>query len=198
MTTVALRVTGRHVRSARLGAAAGGLLVLVLMLTFGFVASSSRPGGATLSATELASRRAAVADWEAAVRPLIVSGGEIVALGPRVAVGQIRDQSLPDAVMAGKASRWITRLTALTEQIAAVPTPAPLREAHDLLGAAMRGYLTASRDLLAATRATGTRRADLLTAAAAAGTAADHTYDQAMAAVARLRTQLGLPTDWSG
>ena len=72
------------------------------------------------------------------------------------------------------------------------------KRSGNLLGSAMQGYITASRDLLAAASATGAQRTELLAQASAAGKAADATYDKAVAAIAALRAELDLPTDWSG
>jgi hypothetical protein len=184
----------RQSRSMRLGAAAGVVAGLVILLVFALVSSRPSDDGAP----DLAARQAAVLDWEDAVHPLISSGGQVVALGPRNAAADLAAHKVSAAQMQTMASGWVRRLSALREQIAAVPTPPSLRSAHDLLDTAMAGYIAASEDLLAAASATGARREQLLNEAATAGKSADHTYDLATAAIARLRTELDLPTDWSG
>ncbi|MDX6197548.1 MAG: hypothetical protein QOJ79_699 [Actinomycetota bacterium] len=196
MTSMALTIGrrgSRQARSLRLGAAAGiGAAMLSLVVV---ALLSSR--GSSKPAHDLAARQSAVSDWEATVHPMISSGGEVVALGPRTAVADLAQRKVPDARMQQMATGWVRRLSELREQIAAVPTPTELRPAHALLDSAMAGYVSASRDLFDAASAIGQRRTALLEAAAAAGRTADHEYDQAMATIARLRAQLDLPTDWS-
>jgi hypothetical protein len=184
----------RQARSLRTGAVAGmaGVLVVLLVVTVW----SSRHS--TPITSDLAARQSAVATWEDAVHPLISSGGQVVALGPRTAAADLASHKVPDAQMRSMASGWVRRLSDLREQIAAVPTPPQLRAAHDLLDRAMAGYVDASSDLLAATSATGARRSQLLSDAAAAGKAADQQYDKAMAVIAGLRAELDLLPDWSG
>jgi hypothetical protein len=197
MTSMALAVGNRgsrQSRSLRLGAVAGITTGLVVLLVLALLSSRH----STSSSSALAARQSAVADWEAAVHPLISSGGQVVALGPRTAAADLASHKVTDAQMRAMAAGWVRRLSELRAQIAAVPTPAQLRTAHDLLDTAMGGYVTASSDLLEATSATGARRGQLLAEAGAAGKAADHTYDQATATIARLRADLDLPTDWSG
>ncbi|MBK5307709.1 MAG: hypothetical protein JJD92_13570 [Frankiaceae bacterium] len=196
MTAMAFGMRSRDHRSMRLGVVGGVVGALALLLVLAVLASgSSEPRTSPL--VELADRQEAVTTWEAAVHPLIESGGQVVALGPRKAIGQLRDGTATPSAMTAMANGWVRRLSDLRQQLAAVPTPAALRPAHQLLDAAMSGYVQASRELVAAASATGTRREELLTAAAAAGTAADKTYDEATAAIAALRSQLHLPTDWS-
>ena len=197
MTSMALTMGNRartQVGSLRLGAVVGIVFGLVVLLVFALLSSRSTP----TTPHDLAARQSAVADWEAAVHPLISAGGQVVALGPRTAVADLASRKVPDAQLRTMAAGWVRRLSDLRTQIAAVPTPQQLRPAHDLLDAAMAGYVTASTDLLDAASATGPQRAQLLTDAAAAGKAADRQYDQAVAALARVRADLDLPTDWSG
>ena len=197
MTSMALTIGrrgDRQSRSMRLGAAAGVAAGLVILLLFTLVSSRSSDGGAH----ELGLRQAAVLDWEDAVHPLIEQSGEVVALGPKASIKDLAPNGQPDPELQRMATAWVHRLTDLRRQIAAVTTPSSLRSAHDLLDAAMAGYVTASRDLAAAAVATGSRRTQLLSDATDAGTAADHQYDLASAAIARLRAELDLPTDWSG
>lgn len=181
----------RRRRSLVVGLALG----VVAALMFAGVTSLGSPGARPDVAAE---RRTAIVTWQAAVHPLVLSGGQVVALGPRTGVGQIQEGELAPAVLADMAGGWLRRLSALDAEIAAVPTPDFLRPAHALLNDAMDGYVTAARHLLAAATATGPRQAELLAAAVAAGTAADRTYDRATAAIAAWRAQLNLPTDWSG
>ena len=199
MTSVALalgRRSARDARSLHLGLIAGLGTGLVLLLLFaGFSSVSSR--SSARQAQALAAQQAAVADWEEAVHPLIESGGQVVALGPRTSIADLEESTAPDPQKQSMANAWVRRLTELRQQIAAVPTPQSLRTAHELLDSAMAGYVTASRDLAAAAVAGGAQRTQLLSAAAAAGKAADHQYDLATAAIARLRAQLKMPTDWS-
>jgi hypothetical protein len=197
MTTMALAMGRRGVRqghSLRVGAVAGLAGVLAVLLVVALLSSRS-PGH---SGSDLAARQTAIANWEGAVHPLISSGGQVVALGPRTAAADLASHKVPDAQMLTMATGWVRQLSDLRQQIAAVSTPPSLRAAHDLLDTAMAGYVTASSDLLAATSATGPQRAQLLSDAATAGKAADHQYDLATAAIAGLRAQLDLPTDWSG
>jgi hypothetical protein len=196
MTTMALamgRRGDRQAQSLRVGAVAGVAGVLVVLLVV--AALSSRSHGH--SGSDRAARQTAVANWEDAVHPLISSGGQVVALGPRTAAADLASHKVPDAQMRSMASGWVRRLSDLREQIAAVSTPPSLRAAHDLLDTAMAGYVTASNYLLAASSASGSQRAQMLSDAATAGKAADHQYDLATAAIARLRAELDLPTDWS-
>jgi hypothetical protein len=196
MTSMALAIGSRgsrHSRSLRLGAVAGIATGLVVLLVFALLASRHSSSGAT----NLAARQDAVSAWEDAVHPLITSGGQVVALGPRTAAADLASHHGTDAQLRVMATGWVRRLSGLRTQIAAVPTPAQLRSAHDLLDTAMGGYVTASRDLLEAASVTGPRRSELLAEAAAAGKAADHTYDQAVTAIANVRAELDLPTDWS-
>lgn len=198
MTTMAFGMGVRQGRSLRIGAAGGVVAGLGVLLVLAVLASGSRssaPSGAALVA--LADRQAAVTSWEAAVKPLIDSGGQVVALGPRKAIGQLQQGAVTDAAMRNMAAGWVRRLSSLQQEIAAVPTPDSLRRAHALLSVAMSGYVIAARDLLAAASAAGASRAQMLTAAATAGTDADKTYDQATKAIAEIRAQLSLPTDWS-
>jgi hypothetical protein len=196
MTTMALGMGRRDPRSLRLGLVGGIVASFLLLLVVALLGSgSSQPR--TSSLIELADRQQAVVAWEDAVHPLLESGGQVVALGPRKGIGQLRDGSVRAAAMTDMAGGWVRRLSELQRQIAAVPTPASLRHAHELLDVAMTGYVQASRDLQAAANASGARREALLTAAAAAGTAADKTYDEAVASIASLRDQLNLPPDWS-
>jgi hypothetical protein len=183
---------GRQSHSLRLGAAAGMGAGLILLLVFALLSS-----GRSTSRHDLAARQTAVAKWEDAVHPLISSSGQVVALGPRNAAADLTSHRVPDAQMRSMASAWVSRLSDLREQVAAVPTPAQLRSAHDLLDTAMAGYVTASRDLLAASSETGPRRIQLLGDSTTAGKTADHQYDLAISALARLRAELDLPIDWS-
>jgi HPt (histidine-containing phosphotransfer) domain-containing protein len=196
MTTMAFGRGVRHGPSLRFGAVGGiaGALALLLVLA-ALAGRSSGPRRSPL--IELADRQAAVESWEAAVHPLIESGGQVVALGPRKAIGQLQQGTITPTAVEDMATGWVRRLSELQRQLAAVATPVSLRRAHELLGSAMAGYVQASRGVLAAASETGARRAELLTAAAAAGTAADKTYDDATAAIASLRAALSLPTDWS-
>ena len=197
MTTMALamgRRGDRQAQSLRVGAVAGLAGVLAVLLVVALLSSRS-PGH---SRSDLAARQTAVANWEDAVHPLISSGGQVVALGPRTAAADLASHKVPDAQMQTMATGWVRRLSDLREQIAAVSTPPSLRAAHDLLDGAMAGYVTASRDLLAASSATGAQRIQLLGDSTTAGKSADHQYDLAIAAIARLRAELDLPTDWSG
>ena len=197
MTSMALAMGtrgSRQSRSVRLGATAGIAAALIGLLVF--AALSSRGSDENLHG--LAARQAALVDWEDAVHPLISTGGQVVALGPRGAVADLAQHKVADAQMQGMAGGWVRRLTELRQQIAAVATPPQLQTAHQLLDTAMAGYVTASEQILAATSATGARRTELLNQATAAGQAADHQYDLAVAAIARLRAELDLPTDWSG
>jgi hypothetical protein len=196
MTTMALGMGRRDPRSLRLGLAGGIVGALALLLVVAVLGSgSSEPRGSSL--IELADRQHAVVAWEDAVHPLLESGGQVVGLGPRQAIGQLRDGSVTAAAMTDMAGGWARRLSELQRQIAAVPTPASLRRAHELLDVAMAGYVQASRDLVSAAAAGGAHREELLAAAAAAGTSADTTYDEAIALIASLRDQLDLPPDWS-
>jgi hypothetical protein len=154
-------------------------------------------GSPSAGHSDLGARQAALVSWEAAIQPLVSSGGQVVALGPRTSIAQLQEHKVTDVEMRTMASGWVRRLSELQQRIAAVPTPGSLRTAHDLLGRAMSGYVTASRDVLEATSVTGARRTQLLQAAAAAGKAADHSYDLAVAAIAAQRAELSLPTDWS-
>jgi phosphatidylserine/phosphatidylglycerophosphate/cardiolipin synthase-like enzyme len=194
MTAVTFGAGARQGRSLRLGAVAGIVAAMALLLVFALLSSRGSPSGGH---SDLGSRQAALVSWEAAVQPLVESGGQVVALGPRKALGQMEGHTVTDVEMRTMATGWVRQLSQLQQQIAAVPTPQALRSAHEQLGTAMSGYVTASRDVLEATSATGARRAQLLKAAAAAGTAADHTYDLAVAAIAAQRAELSLPTDWS-
>jgi hypothetical protein len=197
MTTAVYSVSVRSAlswhrrRSLVLGVAFGVLAALMVAGVMSLGSSGPRPDVA-------AERRTAIVTWQAAVHPLVLSGGQVVALGPRTGIGQIQEGKLAPGVLADMAGGWARRLSALDAEIAAVPTPEFLRPAHALLNDAMDGYVTAARQLLAAATATGARQAELLAAAAAAGTAADRTYDRAIAAIAEWRAQLSLPTDWSG
>src|SRR4051812_13592070 len=176
MTSMALAMRGRgdrQARSLRLGAVAGIAAGLAALLTVALISSR------TSSGPDLASRQSAVTTWEDTVHPLLTNGGQVVALGPRTAVAALTQQTMTDAEMHGKATGWVRRLSELRAQIAAVQPPASLRKAHALRDTAMAGYVTASRDLLDATAATGARRTQLLSDAAAAGKAADHNYDLA-------------------
>lgn len=193
MTAMTFGIGHRQGRSLRLGAVAGVVAAVAVLLVVALLAS----GTSSHSAAPKPDASALVV-WEAAVQPLVTSGGQVVALGPRTAVAQLAQHKVTDAAMKDMASGWVRRLSQLDGQIAAVPTPDFLRPSHALLGSAMDGYVTASRDVLAATAATGARRDQLLRDASAAGKAADHDYDRATAAIAALRAQLSLPTDWSG
>ena len=196
MTTMALGMGRRDPRSLRLGLAGGIVGALVLLLVVALLGSGS-PEPRVSPLIELADRQHAVVAWEDAVHPLLESGGQVVALGPRQAIGQLREGSVTAAAMTDMAGGWVRRLSELQRQIAAVPTPASLRPARELLDVAMTGYVQASRDLVAAATADVAHREALLTSAAAAGTAADKKYDEAVAFVASLRDQLDLPPDWS-
>lgn len=194
MTAMAFGAGIRRERSLRLGAVAGIVAAMALLLILALLSAGGSPSGAR---SDLGARQAALVSWEAAIQSLVGSGGQVVALGPRKALGQLEGHTVTDVDMRIMATGWVRRLSELQQQIAAVPTPQSLRAAHEQLSTALGGYVTASRDVLEATSATGVRRTELLKAAAAAGTAADHTYDLAVAAIAAQRAELSLPTDWS-
>lgn len=198
MTSMALalgRRGDRQARSLQMGAVAGMAAGLLILLAFALVSArytSPEPFAEAVTAQQLA-----VDDWETAVHPLILTGSEVVALGPRTGVADLAQHKVPDAQMRTMATGWVQRLSELRAQIAAVTTPPSLRGAHDLLDTAMAGYVTASRDLASAAAATGPRRDQLLADAATAGKTADQNFDLAAATIARLRADLKLPTDWS-
>lgn len=187
-------------RSLLIGCALGivGALALAVLLSSYDVLPTRAPARQAAVASDLTvERRAAIVRWQAAVQPLVLSGGQVVARGPRTGIGDIERGTLPTPVLADMASGWARRLAALKQEIAAVPTPDFLRPTQALLQEAMAGYVSASLSLLAAATATGARQTQLLDEAAAAGNAADRTYDRATAAIADWRAQLNLPTDWS-
>jgi hypothetical protein len=194
MTSMAFGAGVRQGRSLRLGAVGGIVAAMALLLVLALLSSRGPQSGGH---SDLGARQAALVSWEAAIQPLVSSGGQVVALGPRTSIAQLEEHKVTDVQMRSMASGWVRRLSELQQQIAAVPTPGSLRTAHELLGTAMSGYVTASRDVLEATSATGVRRTQLLKAAAAAGKTADHSYDLAVAAIAAQRAELSLPTDWS-
>ena len=201
MTVAVLGIDRRGGRSLLIGSAVGIVAAATLaavLSTTGVLSSWSSDTQPSSASALFAERQAAIVRWEALVQPLVLSGGQVVALGPRTGIGEIQRRKLSTPVLQNMASGWVRRLSALNQQIAAVPTPDFLRPAHALLSEAMDGYVSASRNLLAATTATGARQTQLLDEAAAAGTAADRTYDRATAAIADWRAQLNLPTDWSG
>ena len=201
MTVAVLGIYRRSGRSLLIGSAVGiiaAVLLAAVLSTTGVLSSGSSATRPSSASALFADRQAAIVRWEALVQPLVRSGGQVVALGPRTGIGEIQRRKLSTPVLQNMASGWVRRLSTLNQQIAVIPTPDFLRPAHALLSEAMDGYVSASRNLLAATTATGARQTQLLDEAAAAGTAADRTYDRATAAIADWRAQLNLPTDWSG
>ena len=200
MTAAVVAVGRRGGRSLLIGSAVGvvtALLLAALLLSYDVLPSRSAAPQPAAAGTLLAERQAAIVRWEEAVQPLVLSGGQVVARGPRTGIGDIERGTFPTLVLQDMASGWVRRLSALDQQIGAVSTPDFLRPAHALLGEAMEGYVTASQNLLAATTATGAQQTQLLEDAAAAGNSADAIYDKATAAIAAWRAQLNLPTDWS-
>lgn len=170
-------------------------LVVAALLASNHPSSSSRR--TTLTAAQRA-QRAALTSWEMQIHPAVLSAGQVVALGPRQGVSEVANHTQPAMELESEAIGWHARLVVLRQQIAAVSTPAFLQPAHDLLDRAMTDYVGAARALFMATTARGGRRTSLLAAATAHGRAADHLYDEAVAAVAGWRTRLGLGADWSG
>lgn len=184
-------------RNLRMGVVVGAVVTVAALVGAGLAASQS---GGSSPATQHgnASARSALVSWEGAVHPLVVSAGQVVALGPRTGVAAVAHPTLPMAQLHHMASGWATRLSALQQQVAGVRAPGFLHDADSLLDQAMAGYVTAANDLLTATTARGWRRTALLNDASAAGKSADHLYDLATAAIAAWRVRLGLPADWSG
>ena len=187
----------RSGRSVSIGALVGIVVCAAGLAGVALVGSrSSSSRGTTLSSAERA-QRAALVSWEAEIHPAVVSAGQVVALGPRRAVSEVANHTQPDAQLRGMAIGWHARLVVLRAQLAAVAAPPFLQSAKTLLDLAMAGYVNSARSLLLATNAHGARRTSLLVAATANGRAADHKYDEAVAAVASWRSRLDLAPDWS-
>src|SRR5438067_4840649 len=200
MSTTLGRTGVRTRRALRWGVVAGVLTTLSALAVVSVVAGGhrSRASADHRHQVVLAAHRAQLAQWEAAVHPLILSAGQVVALGPRQGAQQLAGNEFSAATNHHMAEGWVTRLTQLRAQLAATKAPGILTDAQSLLDRSLAGYIAASQDLLAASTATGARRTSLVNSADVAGRAADRLYDQATAAIAALRARYGLPVDWSG
>ena len=184
----------------RLGALAGVLTTFAAVAVAGALAAGHHGASPDRGAAQrlTAAHTTQLAAWESAVHPIILSAGQVVALGPRQGAQQLQSSEFSSATNQHMAAGWVARLTQLRAQLHKLQPPPFLGNVQTLLDRSLAGYIDASRALLAATTATVARRVSLINAADAAGQAADRLYDQATAAIAAQRATLGLPVDWSG
>jgi hypothetical protein len=200
MPTTLSPASARPGRALRWGAIVGALTTLTVLALVSVLVSghNSRASAGHGRRSAMAGQRVQLAQWEAGVRPLILSAGQVVALGPRQGVQQLQSHEFSAATNQHMAAGWVARLRQLRTELHSLKAPRFLSDAQSLLDQSLAGYITASQNLLAATTATGSQRASLLNDADVAGRAADRLYDQATAAIAAWRATLGLPVDWSG
>lgn len=203
MTTMPSTLPSPGLRSRRSlgwGAAIGVLTTVGVLAVVGVVLGGHHSrGSARLVGKPTATlQQAQLTRWEADVHPLILSAGQVVALGPRQGVQQLEGHEFSAATNKQMAEGWVARLTQLRAQLTALDAPIFMAGAQSLLDRSFAGYITASQDLLAAATTTGARHTGYLDNANAAGRAADRLYDQATAAIAAMRAHLGLAVDWSG
>lgn len=192
------RTKMRNASAMRRGALMGAVSTLAVFAVVGVLLSAHHTGTRRNQAASITVRRAELAAWESAVHPLILSAGQVVALGPRQGVQQLQGDEFSAATNHHMAEGWVASLTRLRAQVAAVHAPSFVSDAQSLLERSLAGYLAASQDLSAASTSTGQQRRSLLDSANAEGRAADQLYDRATAAIAARRASLGLPDDWSG
>jgi hypothetical protein len=198
MPTTLRRSRVRSTRAMRRGALAGAVCTLATFLVVGLLVSGHHTRSGTPHGSTSPAQRVQLAAWASAVHPLILSAGQVVALGPRQGVQQLQSGEFSAIANQHMAAGWVARLTRLRAQVASLHAPSFMTDAQSLLDRSLTGYLSASQDLLAASTATGSRRQSLLDSANAAGRAADRLFDQATAAIAARRALLELPVDWSG
>jgi len=134
---------------------------------------------------------AALAAFREVTDPLVKEGGQVVAMGLKPGVADVANQAFGQDVLLSMASGWATELDGLRAEMAEVPAPGFLAEAHFLYVECLEGYATAARTLHAAASAVdATRRDELIDLAADLGTAADRLYDRAQAAIERHEDRL--------
>jgi hypothetical protein len=129
--------------------------------------------------TTSAPAEAAVAYLDA-VEPLAKKGGEVVALGLRAGINDIRDRRYPASVLENMSWAWLRDLRTTARSWRAIDPPVELESAHAMLVRALDGYVETAALVHAAARARGAERAVFLEEAILRGEAADDLWDRAI------------------
>jgi hypothetical protein len=148
-------------------------------------------GAAPAVDTTARAAAAALAAFREATDPLVKEGGQVVAMGLKPGVADVANQAFGQDVLLSMASGWAAELDGLRAEMAEVPAPGFLAEAHFFYVECLEGYATAARALHAAAGAADPiRRDELIDLAADLGTAADRLYDRAQAVIERHEARL--------
>jgi hypothetical protein len=172
----------------------GAALAPVAVLGAAFVGALA--GGDYGNATApLPGQRQALLTFAAQFTPLAREGGQVVQLGMKGSIDDIREHLQTDAELADAAQGWARDLTRVKAGVAALDPPPFLRPAHAVYLHALDGYIAAAHVLLAATQTQGQLRAELVDVAIGIGEHTDDVYEQARGLVNRQRARLGVPLD---
>lgn len=170
------------------GAVIGAVLVAV---TFTQLRTGERAERASLPTPDADTGLAAYA---AALAPLAVEGGQIVAEGLRPGLADIAQGAYPDDVLVRMASGWVASISDVRDEVAALHAAGDAATVAVQVERALAVYIRTAEALLDAARATGGERTVLIDRAAALGRIADRLYDAATAALPDFSPSLPTPT----
>jgi hypothetical protein len=156
----------------------GAVAVLASVVTIGLVLAHDGTGAATT-----ASDRTALLRYAAAIHPLQLQGGQLIAEEIRPRLADLEFHKVTPEEFRVEASGWRAQLEQVRKRLDAVHPPPDLTRAAALYDLAMRQYEQAVDGFVTASRQPGSRLASAITAAVPAAEQADKTYDEADAAV---------------
>lgn len=135
----------------------------------------------------------ALTAYQEAVLPHLREGGGLVEQGMKPAATELAKATGKAAArIASDATGWADALGQIRANVAAVPTPEPLREAATGFDRALARYVDAARQFGTAARTPLPQRAPVLANGYEIAHDADTLYDAASAVIQRWRRRLGL------